>query len=523
MLSIGPTRSVVYEENDMSDATGSSTATSTDAPVVDTSLGPVQGREQDGIHAFLGIPYAAPPFGALRMRPPAPHEPWDGVRDATRYGPTVPKSQYPPPTDQWLQDPEIPGEDCLNLNVWTPDLSSTAGLPVFVWIYGGGFTQGANSIPMYAGTKFARDGVVGVTINYRLGADGFLATGDGIANCALLDMVAALEWVRDNIAAFGGDPDRVTIAGESAGALAVYALMAMPRAEGLFSRAIAQSGGPVSQSAETAQRVARWLAAKLGIEPTREAFAAAPVDELLAAQQALSSALRSHQTDPAEWGPEGAPPLPFGPVIDGDVLPGSIASRLAAGASAGVMLLAGSNRDEDRLFLAPTGLLQTADDATVEASAKRMGLSDAGLAAFRASRPGASPADLLVAIGTDARFRRPAIGVAEHRFGGPAPTFFYEFAWPSPAFGGIFGACHALEIPFAFDNLEKGGRLAGDAPPQELADAMHSAWVGFAERGDPGWPPYDPERRATMTFDMPDSHVVDDPRAGEREAWAPKP
>ena len=495
------------------------TTTGTGA-IVETTLGPVQGTHADGVHAFLGIPYAAPPFGDLRMRPPEPHEPWTEVLDATRYGATVPKSQYPPPTNQFLLDPEIDGEDCLNLNVWTSDPSAGVGMPVFVWIYGGGFTQGANSIPTYAGTKFARDGVVGVTINYRLGADGFLALGDGVANCALLDMAAALEWVRDNIAAFGGDPDQVTIAGESAGALAVYALLAMPCAEGLFSRAIAQSGGPISFPAATGRRVGEWLAEKLGIEPTREAFAAVPIPELLAAQQALSTAVRTGQLDPAVWGDEGPPPLPFAPIIDGDVLPDSIASLIAGGASSSVPLLAGSNTEEDRIFLAPAGILNSVDDAFLVSAAARQGLGADGVDAYRAAQPDASAADLLVAIGTDAKFRQPAIRAAEVRFDGPAPTYMYEFAWRSPAFGGMFGACHALEIPFAFDNLEKGGRLAGDNPPQELADVMHAAWVRFADSGDPGWPAYDADRRAVMTFDLPESGVVDDPRPAERKAWA---
>ncbi len=494
------------------------TTTGTGA-VVETTLGPVRGTEADGVHAFLGIPYAAPPFGERRMRPPQPHEPWTEVLDATRYGATVPKSQYPPPMNQWLLDPEIDGEDCLNLNVWTSDPSAGVGMPVFVWIYGGGFTQGANSIPTYAGTKFARDGVVGVTINYRLGADGFLATGDGIANSALLDMVAALEWVRDNIAAFGGDPDQVTIAGESAGALAVYALMATPRAEGLFHRAIAQSGGPVSFSAQTGEAVAKWLAAKLGIEPTRDAFAAVPIPDLLAAQQQLSTASRTGALDPADWGETGPPPLPFGPIVDGDVLPEPIAVAIAGGASASVPLLAGSNLEEDRLFLAPSGILDRVDEAFLAHGAARLGLGKDGVDAYRAAQPDFSPADLLVAIGTDARFRQPAIRTAETRFGGPAPTFLYEFAWRSPAFGGMFGACHALEIPFAFDNLAAGGRLGGDHPPQELADVVHAAWVGFADGADPGWPAYDGDTRSTMRFDMPESGVVENPRAAEREAW----
>ena len=319
---------------------------------------------------------------------------------------------------------------------------------------------------------------------------------------------------------FGGDPDQVTIAGESAGALAVYALLAMPRAEGLFSRAVAQSGGPVSFPASTGRRVGEWLADKLGIEPTREAFAAVPIPELLAAQQALSMASRAGQLDGAGWGDEGPPPLPFAPIVDGDVLPDSIASRIAGGASSAVPLLAGSNTEEDRIFLAPTGILDRVDEAFLVSAAARQGLGADGVDAYRAAQPDASPGDLLVAIGSDAKFRQPAIRAAEERFGAPAATYMYEFAWRSPAFGGIFGACHALEIPFAFDNLEKGGRLAGDDPPQELADVMHAAWVRFADNGDPGWPAYDAERRAVMTFDLPDSVVVDDPRPAEREAWA---
>jgi para-nitrobenzyl esterase len=487
--------------------------------VVRTAQGDVRGKEDAGAQAFLGLPYAAPPFGPRRLRPPEPPEQWDGVRDATAYGATVPKKQYPPPTNRWLRDPEIPGEDCLNLNVWTPDPSTATKLPVFVWIHGGAFTNGTGAIPTYAGAKFARDGIVAVTINYRLGADGFLAPGDGIANCALLDMVAALEWVRENIPAFGGDPDEVTIAGESAGAVAVYALMATPRAQGLFRRAVAQSGGARSHSAETGRRVAEWLARRLGIQPTREAFAAAPIDALLDAQQELSGLARTNRLDPSEWGEEGPPALPFAPVVDGDVLPEPIDVALARGASADVALLAGSNADEDLLFMAPAGLVDAVDDAALDASAPRFGLDEAGLAVYREARPRAKPGEVLAAIGTDARFRLPAIEVAERRAAAPAQTYLYEFAWRSPAAGGMFGACHALEIPFVFDNLDKGGVLAGDDPPQELADVVHAAWVSFAATGDPGWAAYDLEHRPTMTFDLPESRVVDDPRSDERKVW----
>ena len=213
----------------------------TQHPVVKLKDGAVRGRAGSGVAAFLGVPYAAPPFGANRMLPPQPVPAWTGERDATSFGPTVPKGDYPPQYQPLFPEVVIPGEDCLNLNVWTPD-PGAAGLPVLVWIHGGSFMNGSGSVGAYDGTAFARDGVVCVTINYRLAAEGFLYLGDGIANLGLLDQLAALRWVQENIAAFGGDPGRVTVAGESAGAMSVTTLLSMPLSAGLFGRAIAQSG-----------------------------------------------------------------------------------------------------------------------------------------------------------------------------------------------------------------------------------------------------------------------------------------
>src|SRR2546425_2111584 len=228
--------------------------------VVTTRQGQVRGHVSDGVAAFKGIPYAAPPFGPNRFQPPRPPERWDGVRDALEYGRVAPQPPYAPPFDQLLGDQGRPGEDCLNLNVWTPD-PSTRGLPVMVWIHGGSFVRGSGSLPIYDGSAFARDGIVCVTINYRLGADGFLFLGDGIANRGLLDQLAALTWVQENIEAFGGNPQRVTIFGESAGAFSVATLLSMPRAQGLFHRAIAQSGAAQhTTSLATAHRVGRHLA-----------------------------------------------------------------------------------------------------------------------------------------------------------------------------------------------------------------------------------------------------------------------
>ena len=272
----------------------------TQHPVVQLKDGAVRGTVGSGVSAFLGIPYAAPPFGANRMRPPQPVPPWDGERDATAYGATVPKGDYPPQYTLLFPEVVIPGEDCLNLNVWTPD-PNAAGLPVLVWIHGGSFMNGSGSVGEYNGAAFARDGVVCVTINYRLAAEGFLFTGDGIANLGLLDQLAALRWVRANISAFGGDPARVTVAGESAGAMSVSTLLSMPLAEGLFAQAIAQSGAAAhSLTPDVARQVAGYLAAALGVPADRESIKAVPLATLV---QAASDLVVEVQTapDPARW------------------------------------------------------------------------------------------------------------------------------------------------------------------------------------------------------------------------------
>ncbi len=483
-----------------------------------TRQGTVAGVQAGGVHVFKGIPYAAPPFGPRRMRAPEPPPTWKGVRDCSQFGPTVPKNPYPAAYDALLPEPAIPGEDCLNLNIWTPDLGD-ARLPVLVWVHGGAFLNGSGAVPEYEGTAFARDGVVCVTINYRLGADGFLFLEDGVANTGTLDQVAALQWVQDNIASFGGDPARVTVAGESAGGMSVTTLLSMPRTTGLFRRVIAESGaGQHVLTPATATRVGGYLAEKLEVPATREAIAEVPIQQLLDAQSALSQEAQTPPPDPARWGEITSNLMVFEPVVDGDVLPAVPLDGIRAGAGRDVDVLIGTNSDEEQLFLVPTGIVNFIDDNLLQMAAAADGLGANALPTYRANRPGASAADVFAAVMGDWFFRIPAIRIAEAR--PDSPTWVYEFAWPTPVLGGALGACHALEIPFVFDTLRTEGMQArvGAEPPQGLADAMHRAWVSFISDGDPGWDRYTTVDRATMVFNI-ESATVKDPHGDERQLW----
>ncbi|MFS4107638.1 carboxylesterase/lipase family protein [Streptomyces sp. PD-S100-1] len=481
-------------------------------PVVGTPHGAVRGRYEHGVAVFRGIPYAAPPFGPRRFRPPEPPEPWDGVRDAGAYGPTAPKPPYSEAFAQYLSDPAVPGDDCLNLNVWTPEPGPGARLPVLVWLHGGAFTRGSSAVPVYEGHSFARDGVVLVSANYRLGVEGYGLFPDAPANAGLRDQLAALKWVHESIAAFGGDPDRITLAGQSAGAISVGALIAAPQAQGLFRRAVLQSGPPEASDRDKVRRMVRRMATRLKVPATAEAFAAVDRDLLLRTQAEVG-----RMSSPVLGGPA------FGIVVDGDLVPRDPLEALLAGEAArDADLLMGWTRDEYRLWLVPGGLLERVDRLGAVALAGAMARCHCGhevVRGYRALRPGAGAAEIVGQLVTDHLLRRPLQRLADAR---PGNAYLYEFAWPSRLPG--LGSCHALELGFVFDtgDVPDSRRLAGEGAPQELADAMHAAWVRFAADGDPGWPAWDPAHPVRIFGDGP-PRTGHGPRDAELALWTTTP
>jgi para-nitrobenzyl esterase len=488
-------------------------------PIVATTRGKVRGRTVDGVSVFLGIPYASAPTGPALFAAPTPAAAWDGVRDAVEFGATAPKPAYAPPFDELLHDPVLPGPDFLNLNVWTPDPGGS-GLPVMVWIHGGAFRNGSGAVPSYDGRAFARDGVVMVSLNYRLGAPGFCLLPDAPANLGIRDQLAALAWVQEDIAAFGGDPGNVTIFGESAGAMSVTTLVSVAAGSGLFTRAVAQSGaGHSVATAEDARLITAELATRLGIEPTAAAFAEVDVDRLIAVQQSVSVDA-SANPDPGRWGRSiVAAGMAFLPVVDGELITERPVDAIAAGVGHDVPMLIGTTTEEFRFFTVPTGLTAAVTPDMLRGLAAGYGWNPAVPDLYTANRPGASPGDVMAAAITDQYFRVPAIRLAEARADAPTPTYCYEFAWGTTVRD--LGACHAVEISFVFDTLAEPTSkwLVGDDVPQSLADEVHAKWVAFARDGSPGWTPYDTDRRAVQTFAHPSSHLAEDPRSDERLAW----
>ena len=471
---------------------------------------------------FRGIPFAEPPIRALRFAAPRPARGWDGVREAVAFGP-------PPPQaaafgmDASAREPA--GDDWLTLNVWSPEPRPGAGLPVMVWIHGGAYTIGMSSLPEYDGARLAREGgVVVVTFNYRVGIEGFGQIEGAPANRGLLDQIAALEWVRDHVRVFGGDPDRVTIFGESAGGGSVAALLAMPRAAGLFRRAVAQSAQGTFFSPELAADIASAGAARLGLRATVRDLSAVDPARLSAAGDATSATMAERTL---RWGSVGYRSIPFAPVVDGDTLPVTPWQALAAGAARDVDLLVGHTREEQRLFTALDGRLGQVTEEEAEVALAILAPGSDGARRYRDGYPAAGPDDLFELVNSDWLFRMPTLHLAEVQTAAGGHAHVYELTWPAPGMGGILGACHGLDVPLVFGNLDRGlpATLIGEAPDPDaeaLSARMRAAWTAFSAHGDPGWPAYDPERRLVQLFDARPT-VAAYPEEASRRIWQDHP
>ncbi|WP_226532994.1 carboxylesterase/lipase family protein [Microbacterium paraoxydans] len=465
----------------------------TTSPQATLTCGIVRGTEEGGVARYLGIPYAQAPFGEHRFRAPQPIGTWSRVREATDFGPTAPQVPYAGPIGELLGSVILDGDDILTANVWAPTEASDA--PVLLWIHGGALERGTAALPLYDGAVFARAGIVFVSINYRLGSEGFSILDGAPRNLGLRDAAAALEWVHREIAAFGGDPSQITAMGESAGGAIVSALLARDDSRALIRRAIIESGPLHAQPAKKAGRVTAQLAKRLGVRAERSSFAALSPAQLLDARREQSA---------------GSSPLGGAPgfqiAIDPDSLPRSPHEVLR---EIDTPLLIGSNTDEYRLWFPPEALAGISE-LKLQAARLLSRVPRRAVAEYRSAFPGASTGEVFGQLVTDMVLRAPLSRVASAR---PESTHVYEFAWPSPVRD--LRAAHALELGFVFDRLddEEARRLAGPAAPRELAAEMNAAWIGFVSSGDPGWPAYGSERR-TRLFDAPSATVPQRRTAG---------
>lgn len=486
-------------------------------PEVRAVVGRLRGSREAGVAVFRGIPFAQPPVGGLRFAAPRPVGSWSGVRDATAYGPPPPQGGQPGRE----ASSGAAGEDWLTVNVWSPQSDPGAMLPVMVWIQGGGYLVGMSGLPEYDGARLAREGgVVVVTFNYRVGMEGFGQIEGAPANRGLLDQVAALEWVRTNIAAFGGDPDQVTVFGESAGAGSVAALLVMDRAAGLFRRAIVQSAPGTFFAPELAADIATACAAELGLQPTVADLSRVSPSRLSAAADTISATIDQRAR---RWGQPAHRQILISPVVDGEVLTEAPWSALKGGAGRTVELLVGHTRDEHRLFTAITGLLgQVSEEQAADALDVFAPNSD-GARRYRDAFPAAGPEELYELVHSDWLFRMPTLYLAEAQTAAGGRAHVYELSWSAPGLGGALGACHGLDVPLVFGNLDSGqpATLIGQPPSAEaeaLSAQMRTAWTSFAAHGDPGWPGYDTDQRLTRRFDT-EPAVIAYPEESSRQIW----
>lgn len=482
---------------------------------VTTRYGQVKGEQIDGVSVWKGIPYAKAPVGSLRFRPPQKLEAWEGIYEATQFGPSA---IQPPSEIMSFLGSEIidTSEDCLRLHIWSPKADGKRR-PVMVWIHGGAFMNGSGSSAGYDGTSFALEGdIVIVTLNYRLGVLGFLHLDEiggeaytGSGNCGILDQVSALKWINENIESFGGDPDNITLFGESAGAMSIGILLAIPSAKGLFHKVILQSGAARNVlSKKTANQVANGILATLGIE----------ADGLSKLQEISIEKLLDAG--------ENVPLMGLGPVLDGIIIPEHPETSIANGSSQDIPILIGTNKDEYRLFTFFDPSWIALNDEEIELRFKQ---------SLRRVWPEISPhyvnkenldVTLFEKLMTFELFTSPAIWLAEKQIEHGATVWMYRFDWETPILNGGLKSCHALEVPFVWNRINKPGLelLLGSSPDQTLSDQIHASWIAFAKSGNPNtlgvpkWSTYDLENRETMIFDV-ESKTKNDPDKKERIIW----
>jgi para-nitrobenzyl esterase len=493
-------------------AAGADIKNAASGPVVETKAGKIRGVVINKVNAFKGISYGDTTEGASRFLPPTKPKPWTGIKDAAAWGLEAPQGAH-------TEIPEVAAtipkqghsEDCLHLNVWTNSVNKGGKRPVMVWLHGGGFTSGSGSYSIYVGANMARKrDVVTVTVNHRLNSFGFLYFPEiGASNAGMLDVVAALQWVHDNIANFGGDPNNVTVFGQSGGAGKVSTLLAMPAAKGLFHRAIIQSGANLQGiSTSDAVKTAQTLMAKLSVKSAQE-LQKVPMDDLV--QATLST-----------------PGLRLGPVLDGKSLPEGPFTPAAPAMSADIPVIIGSTEFEVNFF--PNTNFNPIDDAALLATVKQATRANDGDAAklvevYRKGRPGYSNVELQQVIASD-NFRAGVLTEAERKAAQKAPVYMYYFTWRSPVRDGKLKAFHTLEIPFVLENVDEGKTMTGSAQDRyALQEKMSAAWAAFARSGNPNhkglanWPAFTPEKRATMIFDN-ECKLAADPYGEERAALA---
>lgn len=477
--------------------------------------GLLEGKLENGNAVYRGVRYAQSPFGKLRFQAPQPVPVWAGVVGAFEFAPASPQA----PRD--VASLMFGGEDCLALNVWAP-ADAGPGCPVMVWIPGGAYMRGNAADPVYNGAAFARQGIVFVSLNYRVGVDGFMAIAGVPANRGLLDQIAALQWVKKNIAAFGGDASQITVAGGSAGAGAIACLLGMPAARGLFSRAILQSPSLATHTALDAGVAAAAIATLLGIPLSHEALATVPLPKVVAALKRLADEPSLRR----DLGFSTRNFFPLRAVIDGEVLKTPPLMAMANSwphQQPGFSLLVGCNKEEMRLYAVPTGVMAQTSQKELGEFARDVGVTERTLRFYAedpATKASLSPGEILCAMQSDYFYRISARKIATDASAAGVASYLYEFDWRSRRCGGRLGAAHGLEIPFVFDQLATaaGAEITGPDAPLELAERMHSSWVMFVKQGSPGWPRHSRQDGNLMHFNEKSRFARDD-WARPEELW----